>query len=378
VTSEHDSPVRAVVVTDDAELAPYLADWDALAVRCERPFCAPAWMLAWWREARSGDARLRVALALEGNRLLGVGPFFAQVAFGLAELRLLGAGFCHRIGPLAEPGEEPRVAEALAAALAGTEPRPASVVFEGVDATDSWPDLLAAAWPGRRPRLRTDAEMDAPVIELSAAYDAWMERRTRNFRKLARRTARRLEESEVKGRIAADQPAVEALLRLHRLRWEERGGSGLEPGAERVVAAAARELGPQGRLEVVLLDGPEGPISAELMLRTGPTAVIWATGFDPEWARVAPGLQVRIVTLRAAAEHGVQLVDLGGGGDEYKHRMADANLPIAWRTLFPRGARYPLIRLRLAPKHARLALRRVARRLPDGLREAIRGRLGRA
>lgn len=362
---------RSIVVTDEAELAPYLDGWDRLAIAARRPFCAPAWMLAWWREGRSGKTVLRVVLVLDGERLIGVGPFFGQISYGLTELRLLGAGFSHRIGPLAEPGEEARVATAIAETVASLKPRPASVVFEGVDAEDPWPDLLAEAWSGRRPRLRTDSVMEAPVIHLDGSDDAWMERRTRNFRKLARRTSKRLGETDVTSRIGADEAAVKGFLHLHRLRWDQRGGSNLDDSAERVIAAAATEMG-AGRLEIILLEGPEGPVSAELMLRTGPVAAIWATGFDPDWSQYAPGLQVRLVTLRAAARHGVQLVDLGGGAAEYKVRMADGDMPIAWRTLFPAGLRYPMIRLRLAPKHLRQAARRAAHRLPDRQLERLK------
>lgn len=93
--------VRAVVFDDVAELTPHLPAWDSLAVERGQPFCAPGWMLSWWKEARTGDARLRVVLVFEGSELVAVGPFFAQVAFGLVELRLLAAGFSHRIGVLA-------------------------------------------------------------------------------------------------------------------------------------------------------------------------------------------------------------------------------------------------------------------------------------
>jgi CelD/BcsL family acetyltransferase involved in cellulose biosynthesis len=362
---------RVLVVEDEAELEPFLASWDALAIACERPFCAPAWLLAWWREARSGDARLRVALVLDGEHLLGVAPFFAQIALGLNEMRLLSAGFSHRIGILAEPGQEQRVAELLAPALAAVQPPPASFVFEGIDAADPWPELLAAAWPGRRPHLRTDATMGAPMIDLGESYEAWMEGRARKFRKEARRNARRLEEEGVEDRIGADPEAIKALLSLHQARWKERGGSDVGPEAQRVVAAAARELGGSERLQVVLLEGPEGPVSAELLLRAGGTAAFWAGGFDPAWSRHAPGTQTMLVALRVAAEHGVRIADLGGGDHPYKRRMADSSQPIAWRTLFPRGARYPLIRLRLAPKHTRQALRVAARHLPPGVRRAI-------
>lgn len=362
---------RIEVIHDEAALEPYVEAWDALAVACDRPFCAPAWMLAWWREERSGDARLRVAIALEGDRVVGVAPFFAQVSYGLNELRLLAAGFSHRIGLLAEPGEEERVAKALAPALAEIDPKPASIVFEGIDARDAWPELLAAAWPGHPARQRTDATMEAPSIDLGDSYEKWMEGRARKFRKEARRNARRLEEEGVKSRIGADREAVAALLRLHEARWEDRGGSEVGSSAERVVAAAAAELGGDGRLEVVLLESEDGPVSAELMLHAGRVAAFWAGGFDPAWSKHAPGTQTMLVALRSAAERGAQVADLGGGDHPYKRRMADGSEPIVWRTLFPRGRLYPLIRLRLAPKHARQVLRRASQALPQPLRERL-------
>ena len=363
---------RTLVVEDEAELTPYLPAWDDLAVACERPFCAPAWLLAWWREGRAGDARLRVTLVLDGERLVGVAPLFAQVAYGLTELRLLAAGFSHRIGLLAEPGREQWVAAALAPALAAIEPTPASIVFEGIDAGDPWPDLLADAWPGRRPRQRIDATMEAPSLDLGDSYEQWLESRARKFRKESRRNARRLEEAGVSERIGSDPEAVAALLRLHEARWEERGGSDVGPEAERVVAAAAREFGPDGRLQVILLEGPDGPVSAELLLRAGKTAAFWAGGFDPAWSKQAPGTQTMLVALKAAAESGVRVADLGGGDHPYKRRMADSSQPIVWRTLFPRGYRYWLIRLRLAPKHAKQLTRRLAGKLPKSLRERLR------
>lgn len=358
--------MRAIVAEQEASLAPHLAAWDALAVRASRPFCAPAWMLSWWREGRAGDARLRVVLVLDEHGLAGVGPFFAQVGpLGLTEMRLLAAGFSHRIGPLARPGVERPVAGALARALAEMRPRPASVVFEGIDAQDPWPELIASQWPARRrPRRRTDATMDAPAIALDGAYEQWLERRERRFRKESRRTARRLEEEGVQGLMAWGEDAVGTLLTLHYARWEGRGASNVGAEAERVIAAAARELGGERRLGVALLRAPSGAVAAELVLRAGDTAVFWGGGFDPAWSRNAPGTQAMLLALQTLAQEGVRCADLGGGAHEYKRRLADGDRPLAWRTVFPRGRRYPLIRARLAPKHARHALRGLARRLP--------------
>jgi CelD/BcsL family acetyltransferase involved in cellulose biosynthesis len=362
-----------VIVFDDAQaLERHVPAWDALAVQAGRPFCAPGWMLSWWREARTGDARLRVVLVFDDDGLVGVGPFFAQVAFGLAEMRLLGAGFSHRIGPLARAGHEELVAGALASALTTMKPSLASIVFEGIDRNDSWPDAIAASWPSRNPpRIRDDVVMDAPVIELKAAYEEWMERRSRRFRKEGRRVARRLEEEGVSGRLALDEAAIDALLDLHYARWDDRGGSNVGDTARAVIAGAARELPGGGRLAVAVLEAPSGPVAAELVLRAGETAAFWGGGFRPEWAQHAPGTQTMLLALRTLSEQGVLLVDLGGGAHDYKQRLADASRPIAWRTVFPRGPRYPLIRIRLAPKHASQATRALARRLPTAPREHL-------
>jgi CelD/BcsL family acetyltransferase involved in cellulose biosynthesis len=371
----------AILARELDSLTPYLAAWDALAEARGRPYCAPAWMLSWWRYGRVGATELRVILVLERNELVGVGPFFAQLGpLGLVEIRLLAAGFSHRIGPLAREGLEPIVASVLARTLAEMQPRAASVVFEGIDANERWPELIAAAWPARRPpRVRTDLVMDAPTIELGGSYEDWMLRRHSKFRSETRRTARRLEEEGTHGSMRRDQGAIDTLFELHRARWAERGGTNVEASARETVASAARELAASGRVQTALLDSPAGPLAADLVVRAGSTAASWGGGFDPARARYAPGIQSMLVAIRALADQGVQIVDLGGGSGEgaYKLKFADANRPLAWRTLFPRGPRYPLIRLRLAPKHMMLALRPLARRLPRSQRQALKRLLGR-
>lgn len=358
---------------DEVErLEPYLSAWDELAVSREIPFSAPGWMLAWWREARIGDARLRVILVFEGERLIGIGPFFAQVWLGIAEYRLLAAGFCHRIAPLAANGRERDVADAIAGALASAKPAPDSVVYEGVDARTRWPELIAEAWPGPRPRLRNDSAMPAHRIDLDGSFDGWLGRRSKGFRKSVRRRAKKLDEAGVRRRSAADETAVDTLVQLHHRRWEALGGgSGLDRRAGDAIADACARLGDSGRAEVLILESPHGPIAAELLIYAGETMSFWGGGFDPRWSTHAPGTQAIVAALEGAAERGVSRADLGGGGDDYKRRLGDRDDPIAWRTMFPRGRRYPLVRLRLAPKHVRTWLRERVRALPERERRLL-------
>ena len=368
--------LRSLVVEQPDALDPYLDAWDALAAEAGRPFCTPAWMLAWWRDGREGDARLRVVLALDeagtarsasarssrrsvrsSSRSTACSAPASATASGRSRAPVASATSRRR----SPPGSPPPT------------PPPASVVFEGIDAADPWPELVAGAWPSRRrPRVRTDVTMDSPAIALDGDYEAWMARRERKFRKEARRVARRLEEEGVIGRLATDDAAVDALLRLHYARWEGRGGSNVGGEARAVIAGAARALNDDARLAVALLEGPDGPVAADLVLRAGDAIGFWGGGFDPAWAKHAPGTQTMLLALEAAAASGARSADLGGGAHDYKWRLSDENRPLAWRTLFPPGPRYPLIRLRLAPKHLRFAARRLARRLPDERQAQLR------
>lgn len=370
----HDVNVAEVVAAPDA-LAPSVAAWDALAVARGRPFCAPGWLLPWWREHAEPARSLRVVLVRDRDgEMLGVGPFYAQTgSFGLTEYRLLAGDFCHRVSPIAREGSEALVAGAIARALAMADPKPTSVAFEGISLDDPWPDLIAAAWPGRRrPSLRTESVLNAPAIDLDGGYAAWLARRERKFRKESRRTARRLEEQGVRTRTAHDEEAIDELLRLHHARWEDRGGSTVTAEARNVLIAAARELGEAGRLTVVLLEDGSRPIAAELVLRAGDELAFWSGGFDPEWARHAPGTQALLTALELASEDGVRHADLGGGEQPYKRRLADADWPIAWRTLVPFGPRSPVVRARLLPRRAVGRARLAARDLPEERQEQLR------
>src|SRR3954465_7824669 len=93
--------MEALLIEDPAALERVRAGWDELAAACARPFCAPAWQIAWWRHvgaARGGS--LRVAAVLDGGRVVAIAPCFTERERGLAVYRLLGAGTSSPVEPL--------------------------------------------------------------------------------------------------------------------------------------------------------------------------------------------------------------------------------------------------------------------------------------
>ena len=77
-------------------------------------------------------------------------------------------------------------------------------------------------------------------------------------------------------------------------------------------------------------------------------------------------------TLLAAVEEGFARqdirVDLGGGGQDYKYRLADGEDLLDSRQLALPGRGYPITRLQMAPRQARRA---IARHLPESTRARL-------
>ena len=80
-------------VLDSVEaVEPAVADWDRLAVAGGLPYCAPAFLLAWWRHAAPEGAQLRVVVVRDGDgHVAGIGPFYA-VARARGPVDLVAAG----------------------------------------------------------------------------------------------------------------------------------------------------------------------------------------------------------------------------------------------------------------------------------------------
>jgi CelD/BcsL family acetyltransferase involved in cellulose biosynthesis len=357
---------RAELVDDPARLAPHLTAWDELAVAAGRPYCAPAWMLAWWGELAPPGARLRVALAHDGDELIGVGPCWTDPGAGPERLRFLAAPVSSPTGPLAARGSEPEAARLLATALAGARPAPRLLSLEGEPSDSPWPRLLARAWPGSRGvTTRSAGSVAAPAVSLDGVgdFDAWLAARSRNFRSQARQGRRRLSEAGAACRQLAEPAAIAAALpdlaRLHHRRREPRGGSAvLDERGLQMLAAAAEELAPAGRLWISQVAGPEGTVAALLFVAAGGTAAYWNGGFDDAWGRSRPGLQALLGAVEEAVRRGMRELDLGPGDQHYKARLADRRRELVSLSLRPRDSRYPLTAARLAPADLRALVRR--------------------
>ncbi len=381
--------LAAEMVTAQDALEPLSAEWDALAIACDRPQVTPGFVLSWWRHVAQPDARLRFVVVRDGELLVGIAPFYVEPSAHRARIdyRLPGIELCAGIAPLAVRGREWDVAAAIGETLAHATPHPSLIALEGLPLAAPWPAALRERWPGaRRPTLRQYHLDGCPLITLrERSFEAWLAGKSANFRGQMRRLRRGFAAAGGTTRLAADatlEQDVATFARLHAQRWDGRGESNLVRLGARLpamLADAGRALLPSGRFRLRMLELDGEAISAQLFLAAGQTVLYVNGGWDERQAKLKPSLVGLLDTVEQTFATGERRVDLGVGEQAYKQRFADGNDPVAWSVLIPPGPRRPLTRAHTAPMRMRYLVRDAAKRTltheqADRLR-ALRARL---
>lgn len=376
--------MRSDLLTDLRRVpADLLTAWDALARTCALPYATPAWMLAFWREVHepTGLAEARLIVVRDGDDVIGIGPFFAgeRRRLGLREWWPLGVGIGQRTGPLALPGREQEVADAIARLLVAE--RATTLRLPAVDTSTAWAAWLSGAWPTRpRPKHVLEAVVPSPqvVIRPDGDHEAWLAKRSRNFRS---EIARRSHLAEKRGghirRIddpSAAPAALASLFKLNRKRLTALGQvSHLSPQVERAVVSATIALMTSGeRARIWVVERADQIVAADVHLVAGSRMSCYNGGIDPAWAKESLGTLVLEAAVRDAHALGVSTLDLGAGNQFYKTRFADGDAPLVWASLVPCGLGYPVERARLVPGEVRRAASRAIARLPETQRERLR------
>lgn len=358
--------IRGELIEDLAVLERYRDRWDRLAVELSSPFCAPAWALSWWRHAGPASARLRVIVALDGDELVGIAPFyFDRWGLRLRRYSFLGAEESWRVEPLARPDVLDEVAAVFATKLEEARPRPDVLRFHNVPTESPWPELLVRLWPGdgRRPRIYHDAPLPSPTATLEPKpLDAWLGSKSRGFRQQVRRRRRQLEERGGVSTVSTTADDLErdldSFFSLHFGRWEKRGGSWAgRHGIEQAMRTAARELFDESRLRIACVRVDGDTIAAAVIISAGDEATYWLGGFDDKWAAQSPGILALVTAVEDALERKEVRFDLGPGEQDYKYRFADGEDQLRPVNVVPHSGRYPLVRLQLGARSLRVSLR---------------------
>ena len=322
-------------VTRLEDLEAVRAEWSALCDRCPgvTPFQRPEWLIAWWRAFQPAEPW--VVLLRRGGRLVGLAPFLFYENEGERTAAFLGGGVSDSMDVVLDPEIPPSrnaAAEALFGLLAGRADRWQVCDFEPLPADSP---LLQAQTPLG---WETEAEPRdvCPVLTLPSRLEdlgqAVPTRQLSNLRKY-RRKAETL--GGLRTEVADEddwEEALEALIRLHEVRWASQGQPGMLSG-EALRAfhrEAAQGFLERGALLLIALRLEGDTVAALYGFQERTTVFCYLQGFEPRFEKLSPGVMVVGAAIEEAIRRGARALDFLRGKEDYKYRWG-AKDRVTWR-----------------------------------------------
>ena len=316
-------------------------EWHQLLDRCPwaTPFQSPEWLLSWWRAMGGGE--LCVTTLRRDGRLVGLAPLFIYCGpDGRRRLAMLGAGISDYEDVLLEP----ELADAGAALLLRhiAEERSRWDAGEFLELRAASP-LLAAPCP---PELSVERypSSSCTVLSLPATVDALPASLSWRFRRRLRNARNRLGRAGDAQFVTADERSLpellEALVRLHSLRWEERGEPGVlsDPRLRRFHQVAAAGFLRRGWLRLHALRLRGAPIAVLHGFAHRDRACMYLSGLDPSADFCSPGVLILQYAIEQAIHEGARELDMLRGTESYKYEWSAERRPNAGLRLRHAGA----------------------------------------
>jgi CelD/BcsL family acetyltransferase involved in cellulose biosynthesis len=218
----------------------------------------------------------------------------------------------------------------------------------------------------------------SPIIDLSGGYDAYLKDRHKALRTTVQKTfrlQRKMARETGEVRLDFDARDLGALRKM--MQWKsaqyQRTGQWdrfTRPWVIDLVSDLfeVRTQDCAGVLSV--LYAGDRPAAAQLCLRSPSVLSSWFPSYNVEFSKYSPGLLAFFLIAEAAAGHGLQTLDLGKGGEQYKELLANAELEVAEGWVERRSMVALARRLQRAPGHQALDFVRSHPRLRQGARRA--------
>lgn len=181
------------------------------------------------------------------------------------------------------------------------------------------------------------ARAGSPYLDLADGFEAYDRARRASGSKAMQqigRAGRRLEKAHGRLTFTAqerDVATLHALLRLKSAQYERTGALDIF-AARWIVALFERILDQRGSdfagvLSTLRVD--DRLVAAHFGMRSRHVWHYWIPAYDPAFGAFKPGLLLILEMARHAAAHGIRVLDLGHGGEDYKGRLASGSFPLA-------------------------------------------------
>lgn len=311
----------------------------AAALDSGGPFGRAIWWESWWRHLRPRGSQLFLLSVLEGDKLLGLAPWYIQRAYGFGRVvRCLGDGRASSdyMTICAAPSRREEVWREVTKWVAAEAGRSwDTMILSGVSAADE--QLHAFCEQVRQQDVVVDQRTVTNTwrVSLPETWEAYIDLFSKQQRNRLRRTKRDMLDSgrAVMHRVTslADfDRGFEIQRHLHQRRRNSLGDRGCyaDPKFEAFVHEANQRFLQQGklRLQWTAVDGQPVAFDAGYVDQKG--VFVYQTAFDPDWSDLSPGRLHLQASILKAIEEGYRFFDFLRGDEPYKAHFRASPIPL--------------------------------------------------
>ncbi len=325
--------VTAKVVRSRSEFQQLGPEWTALFTRagCSSVFLSFEWMAAWWDQWSRGRNLFVVAVRSSAGELVALAPLsIEQVSlWGVRQRRLcfladrwVGSDY---LGVLVRPDLEAAAIQSVVATIDAHRGE-----WDYLELSDA--DDLCPAFSLLRERLRGLGLVEScglacicPYAPLPASFDEYLAGLSSNLRYNFRRRNRGLTRQGPTELVEWTtgpglKAAFEELVRLHRMRFEQRGQEStfLNPKVQAFHAIVLESLARRNWVRLYLLRVGGEAVAALYGFSLGDRFLFYQSGMNPAWSGASVGLVLMGRTIERAIETGHKEYDFLQGDEEYK------------------------------------------------------------
>ena len=295
-------------------------------------FASPRWNKLWWEEF-GGGKDLFLMVMKRGDEVAAVVPLYRKVENDRKILRFVGGiELTDYLGPICSLEDRDDVAQALVQWLATTD-----VEWDEFDAHNmpvpfGFAEFLVERADAEGLEFKIDQEETAAVLLLPPDWETYLESLDSKERRELKRKRRRLgrEHPDASFRTATAETLdadLRTFVEMHR-GAEGHKGHFMKPEIATFFDRIARSFIEVDWLRLDFLEIGGRAVASTFSFQTDTTFYLYNSAYEPDAARLSPGLVLVSQLVQRSIEEGLSQFDFLRGPERYKYQLGGQALPL--------------------------------------------------
>lgn len=311
-----------------------LPEWrDLLAHDPDRHiFATPEWNKLWWAEFGDGK-ELFLLKMYRGEKVEALVPLYVKKEGDRKILRFVGGiDLSDYLGPICSLNDRDDVADALVRWLATTKVEWNEFDAHNMPVPFGFAEFLVERADHRGFSFALEQEETSAVLLLSDDWDSYLSGLTSKDRHELKRKMRRLEREHPDAivRRATDETLegdLKLFVDMHR-GTEGHKGHFMRPEIATFFERVARDFSSLGWLRLDFLEIGGRPVASTLGFQFNDTFYLYNSAYEPEVARLSPGLVLVAELVKRSIDDGLKKFDFLRGPERYKFQLGASAIPL--------------------------------------------------